>query len=455
MIATPQERSVITYEISRLAPGSLRATGLPMPVFLLCVFLGTAASLAAGQGFTRDVTETNVNQRYSIESVSLGGVGLDDTEAAKLPPTLRERLSALIGQKCDMGTLADLSAEIRRELHFRTVTERLLKGNAPDMVKVDFEVVQGEVAFEVTVPRLLFTSDQKVTGELDANIGFRQNHFTLGAVSNGDDLIERFNGMMLRFDSAPLLSTALGNDRFHASVTFEDYHTQWNAATLAADEGANVLYRSRWSVSPQLTFAIARPITIAVGTSFAQMEPASGQAGNRSANAGTFDIRYGRKIEGGSVQQRIEGKYSLRVATRALGSTYAYARHMISFRYEARSGRHMVSDTLSAGAIAGDAPLFERFALGTSSVLPGWNRFQIEPVGGTRIAHNEVSYGYRVGPGTVETFYDMGTVWQAGEQAILRHAAGVGYRQGIFVLTTAFPIRNGRVEPVFMAGMNY
>jgi hypothetical protein len=37
----------------------------------------------------------------------------------------------------------------------------------------------------------------------------------------------------------------------------------------------------------------------------------------------------------------------------------------------------------------------------------------------------------------------------------LRHSLGVGYKQGIFILSMAFPIRNGRIEPVFMAGMNY
>ncbi len=115
---------------------------------------------------------TNVNQRYSIESISLGGVELDRMEPAKLPPSLRSRLTALIGQKCDMAALADLAAEIRRELHFRSVTERLLKGTEPEMVKVDFDVVGSGIAFEVTVPKLFFTSQERATGELDARSGF-------------------------------------------------------------------------------------------------------------------------------------------------------------------------------------------------------------------------------------------------------------------------------------------
>jgi len=427
-----------------------------MPVFLLCILLSTAASLAAGQGFMRQVSETNVNQRYMIESVSLGGIGLDQMETSKLPTTLRDRLKALIGQKCDMAALENLSSEIRRELHFRAVTEHLLKGSTPEQVKVDFDLVRGDTSFQVSVPRVLYTSQEKVTGELDANVGFHQNSLTFGVVSDGDNLIERFTGVAARFDSA-----GLGTSKVHAGVTFEDYHEQWNAATVdlakvdVANGGGLDLYRSRWNVAPQLTFAGVGPVTISVGASFEQMESASGTAGSQSANAATLDVHYGHKMEGATVQQRIEGKYSLRVATRALGSTYAYARHMISFKYEARSGRNVASDEFIAGAIAGQAPLFDRFVLGSSSTLRGWDRFEIDPLGGTRVVHNELTYGYRTGIGTVDVFYDAGALWQSGGEALLRHSFGFGYKQGIFVLATGFPIREGRMEPVFMAGMNY
>jgi hypothetical protein len=318
------------------------------------------------------------------------------------------------------------------------------------MVKVDFDLAGGGVSFEMTVPKLLFTSQERATGEVDAVIGFHGNRLTAGAVSDGDDLIERFSGLTARFDSA-----ALGTDRLHASVAVEDYREQWNTATRDAVGLEGDLYRSRWNVAPQLTFAVARPLTVSVGASFEGMESETPAAGSRSANAGTLDVRYGHKFEGGPMQQRVEAKYSLRVATRALGSTYAYARHIISFKYEARSGRHVASDAFTAGAISGDAPLFDRFVLGTSTALPGWDRFQIDPLGASRIVHNEMSYGYRIGEGTVEAFYDAGSVWQSQQSAVLRHSVGFGYKQGIFVLTTAFPIRNGRVEPVFMAGMNY
>jgi hypothetical protein len=439
----------------------------PMRFLLPGLLLGSALisstqSLAADQEFLREVAETNVNRQYVIESVSVAGVEVDELAPSKLPKTLRERLKSLVGARCDVAMLEDLSAQIRRELRFLTVTEHLSKGSAPDRIRVNFEVVRRDLAFDVSLPKFLYNSEQGFTGELDASTRFRQNDFTFGMVGNGDDLTERFTGITARFDSAGLVYIA-GADRVRLGVTFEDYHEQWNQATVNALPGSGLdLYRSRWNVAPEFTFTVARPLTVAVGASFEETESESPNAASRSANAATLDIHYGRRIEGDRIQQRIEGKYSLRVATRALGSTYAYARHLVSMKYEAKSGRHTVSDEFMGGSIVGQAPFFDRFVLGNSSTLLGWNRYEIDPLGGSRVVHNEMMYGYRVGEGMIEGFYDTGVLWQPGQfgqfdrtAATLRHSLGAGYKQGIFVLAMAFPVRDGRIEPVFMAGMNY
>ena len=103
------------------------------------------------------------------------------------------------------------------------------------------------------------------------------------------------------------------------------------------------------------------------------------------------------------------------------------------------------------GWIAGRAPLFERFVLGTSSTLRGWNKFDLDPLGGDRMVHNSVEYRYRI----FEVFYDTGAVWTGGQPAKMRHAVGAGLRRDGMHLAVAFPVREGRVEPVFMLGMNY
>jgi hypothetical protein len=430
----------------------------PIRFVLPGLLLSTALSLAAGQEFLREAAETNVNRQYVIESVSVAGVEVDQTAPSKLPKTLRQRLRSLVGERCDVAMLEDLSVQIRRELHFRTVTEHLSKGSAPDRIKVNFEVVRRDLFFDISLPKFLFHSKQGFTGEVDASTRVRQNDFTFGVVSNGDDLTERFTGITARYDS-PSFGEIAGSDRVRLGVTLEDYHEEWNQATINALPGSGLdLYRSRWNVAPQVTFAVAPSFTVALGTSFEDLGSESANMGTQSANAGTLDVHYGHKIGSkieGDVQQQIEGNYSLRVATRALGSTYAYTRHLISVKYEAKTGRHTVSDEFMGGAIAGQAPFFDRFILGNSSTLVGWDRFQIDPLGGTRVVHNQMTYGYRVGAGTVQAFYDAGMLWQSGRAATLRHSLGAGYKQGIFVMAMAFPVRDGRIEPVFMAGMNY
>ena len=73
-------------------------------------------------------------------------------------------------------------------------------------------------------------------------------------------------------------------------------------------------------------------------------------------------------------------------------------------------------------SISGRAPLFERFVLGTSSTLRGWNKFDIDPLGGDRMVHNTLEYRYRM----LEVFYDTGAVWNRGQAG--RGAARRGRR---------------------------
>jgi outer membrane protein assembly factor BamA len=108
-------------------------------------------------------------------------------------------------------------------------------------------------------------------------------------------------------------------------------------------------------------------------------------------------------------------------------------------------------DDLTAGMIAGQAPVFERFVLGNASTLRGWNKFDLDPAGGDRMVHNTVEYRY----GAFQIFYDSGSVWDRNDTAVIRHSAGVGLRQGVFSLAVAFPIREGHIDPIFMVGMNY
>ena len=169
-------------------------------------------------------------------------------------------------------------------------------------------------------------------------------------------------------------------------------------------------------------------------------------------NAATASLRFHGQFDESDYVQNVEADYNLRAATRVLDSDFAYARHRWGFRYRMNHGKHVVTDDVSAGVLTGKAPLFDRYVLGNSSTLRGWNKFDLDPVGGNRMVHNSVEYRY----GCLEIFYDMGAIWDSGvEPATARHGTGVGLRQGSFSLAVAFPIRQGRADPIFMMGMNY
>jgi hypothetical protein len=246
----------------------------------------------------------------------------------------------------------------------------------------------------------------------------------------------------------------------------EDFHDQWDSAAIRADgPGQADLYRSRRNFQPEAIFVIARPLTVTVGASFENIEMEAPGAAERNANALVAALHYARQIEAPDPdslvgEQQIEVGYTLRLAGHGLGGDYHYSRHRLNVHYGVVLGRNTISDEALAGVVSGDAPLYERFVAGTSSLLRGWDRYELDPLGGNRILHNSVDYSFRLNPGdrhprSFQVFYDAGAVWNPGQTSPLRQSAGIGYRQSVFSLALAFPLRDGHIEPVFMVGMNY
>jgi len=394
----------------------LRCVVLGFPL----LFLSLPPALTADQSFLRAAAESNVNQQYTIESILIGGVQIQE---AKIPPTLRSRFVALVGERCDVARLQDLAAELRRELHLQAVSQRLLKGSQPGRVRVSFDVVQKDLSFNLSVPSIRYSSEQGASGELDASARAGRNTVNFGVLSIGDELAERFSGLKAAYQNSKL-----GTERLRFRLQFEDYQTE------------RVDYHRRHNIAPQLTFVVARPLSVSAGLSFEEMKLNNGTSA--AANAVTAEVHYGRDIEGDTIQQKFDGRYNLRAGTEALNSDYGYTRHTFSFRYEVKAGRKTATEELTAGAVSGQAPSFERFVLGS--------HFAPENTPGTRMVHNSMTYGYQFGERTGEAFYDTGTLGHT-----VRHSAGIAYRQGIFVVAMAFPIGEARFTPIFMAGMNY
>jgi len=318
---------------------------------------------------------------------------------------------------------------------------------------VVFEVAAKPTHFDVSVPKFLYANSLGWNGAVEGTLTVRHNGVTLGLVSDGDELAERFTGLRARYENS-----RLGTDRVRFRFEFDSFHEQWNSATRdqlalspSAAESTSGLYRTRQNLQPVVSFVIARPLTLSVGTSFQSFEDESPLARMEAANAFVTSLRYQERTEGAVNQQGVDAGYNLRAGSRTLASDYTYARHHWDARYTFSHGRHQITDDLQAGLISGRAPLFEQFVLGNATFLRGWNKYEIDPWGGNRFVHNSVEYRYRL----FQVFYDTGAVWQSGQAAIPRHSVGVGLRQSAFFLAIAVPVRDTRADPIFMVGMNY
>jgi hypothetical protein len=431
---------------------------------LALLILAMAAATLFGQPDASDTadetlaptqTDLNVNSRYTIESIGFTG-----ERHYRLSTSAIQEMQRLIGSKLSTDAVMRLAGRIRSDLRAHDVTFKVARGGAPESVKVLLAVEQGGNNFDLSIPKFAYNSTQGWTavGEATATIG--ATAITVGALTDGDTLAERFSGVKLKYNRL-----SLANNRVRLAFEFDAFHEQYDHATLAAlDSGTPSslgagAYRSRLNFEPSATFVLAKPLTLTVGLSFEKLEPQLSAARSDSANAVINTLRYHQRWEGSdATNQELDAGYSLRAATKMLGTDLAYTRHAVNVRYDYRHDHQSVEVALVAGVIFGQAPLFERFVLGNSTTLRGWNKYDIDPLGGNRAVHGSVTYGYHI----MRVFYDAGAIWDHGTSPQPRHSVGIGissglglFQKGAFLLAVAFPVRQGHADPVFIAGMNF
>ncbi len=422
--------------------------------WLGCLLLGSlllaGTPLSAG---TQDA-DLNVNKRYTVDTVLVAGKGwttnVADQQSDRLSTGLRRDLVALIGQKLNPSILDDLAARIKKEFSAREVSHHLLRADVPDHVRVQFEIKPSSYNVDATVTKFVYNSNQGWNGAGGLGFTVHQNTFRFGLASDGDTLNERYAGI-----SATYQNKHLGTDALGFQFQFEDYHEQWNRATLdalAAHPGeTSGAYRSRQNFQPMATITLAKPLTLEVGVGFERLENQYPASHIEGSNAFITGLHYHQRATDSEFPQEIYANYTLRAATRMLQSDFLYTSHLAGLHYRVSHGKHQVMETVDFGAIGGRAPLSDRFVAGNTYLLRGWNKYDIDPIGGNRMAVNSVEYRY----GPLQAFYDAGAVWEGGQAATIRHSVGIGIKESIFSLAVAFPIKAGHVEPIIMMGMIY
>ena len=174
---------------------------------------------------------------------------------------------ALIGQKLNPGILDGLGTRLKKEYAAREVSHHVLRGDTPDHVRVEFEVVPARTAIDATVTKFVYDSKQGWSGAGAVGFTAHQNTFLFGLASDGDTLNERFAGISARYENKHL-----GTDRVGLRFQFESYHEQWNQSTLnalaAQPNQTSDAYRTRQNFEPTATISLAKPLTLEIGVGF-------------------------------------------------------------------------------------------------------------------------------------------------------------------------------------------
>jgi hypothetical protein len=410
-----------------------------------------AAMIAAQLLYASDADlppDGNVNSRYKVESVELSKA-IDK----RISRHLRDRLDSLVGNNFDPEMVSDLATRIRKEVRV-VVSHRVERGLQPEHVKVVFDARErrwDEKDAEVT--KLAYHQKQGWTGGMEIGFDAGANRFEFGFQSDADRLLERYAGFNAGY------SRRFG-EYVRLNFDFDTFHQQWNPATqfaLASRPDVPGIYRERYNMEPTLAFLITPELSVSVGVSIQHIQTQFPAARFEAANAVVTTLRHRRRWRptDSAAGHELDAGYSLRAATRSLDSDFVYARHAVDASYSVRYGRHLVTVRGGGGTISGTAPLYERFALGDTRTLRGWNKFDVDPLGGSRVGHASAGYRYRA----VGVFYDTGSVWDRNEKADTKHSVGVTVASGALhdgpYLTVAFPLRGGTFTPMFMLGMNF
>ncbi len=410
---------------------------------LAALWLSAAPAWASSGNPGNPNAAANVNSRYTVERVDVTPVGL-----SRISAPLQDRLRTFVGARLDPAWLDDLAQRLRREFEGRQITTQVSRGSAPHQVAVTFQIEMQEREVDVDLSELQYRTASGASAAVDVTYRDHRNTAHAGLASNNDDLVERHSGVRAGYERT------LPGRRFRLGLETAAWHSSWHGLTRAA-AGEGELYSSRVQLAPSATIQFSKALTLQLGVSFERLEPSTPAVRTEVSSAVTGTLRFQRRwgLSSGN-RQRVEAAYGLRSGTPSLAGDFSFTRHHAMARYGALRGRHEFLAAMQLGHLEGRAPLSERFTAGTSRILRGWNRFAIAPAGAARLAHVSADYRWR----KLRLAYDAGSVWQRSGEPLLRQSAGIGVSSNLwsgFSVMLAFPLREGRLEPMLIAGMNF
>ena len=393
--------------------------------------------------------KSNINARYLIEHVDIRGVADADLSAE-----LRDEMQALVGMPLGSESVMQVEEKLRQALPRYEVRRRIVRGSRTGEIDLLFVVNKAESArwlhFEPLRSNVVFHSDQGWGSFLDFPIGGRDFRVApIIAIDHGDELIEEYSGFGLRFESRKL-----GTERLGASFEWSRFDPTWRDATidaLALDPRIPGIYDDRSTVTPLVTFAVTERLRVSGGVSVTELESLSGLSGAQMANAAVASIAYDDRFDENGGGHDLSVAFVVRDASETLESDFDYRRYFGRASYRYQRSKHTVLLSGMAGGIDGNAPLFERFSLGDSRTLRGWDKYELAPAGSDRMFHTSLEYRYR----GVAVFLDSGSVWDAGLDPRVRVAVGFGLHTGPFFMTLGFPLNTDESRAVFTTGVRF
>jgi len=394
--------------------------------------------------------DTNVNSRYTVESVEITGAN-----EARLSRGLRDELRRYVGQRFSPEAFARLSGRVREELKARIVSPKLLKGSEPESVRVVLDVLGRRVTASTDNSRLAWHTQQGWTGSLQLSIEERdRQRLRLNGFSDGDTATERQTGFGASY------SHNLFRGLMRAGLSAATARARYDARTLLA-AGTNELYRSVDSFQPTVTFVPWRSddreeLTVDVGLRYQRFALLSPEADrNVSSHALVNTLRY-RRVRGDVESGRVTLTGSAGL-TNGIGGDFSFNRQDARGGVEYHIGASRMTFDVAGGLLRGNAPFTERFAAGNTQLLRGWNKFELAPLGANRLVASSIEYGHSIkGKLEASAFVDTGSIWNRGTKSTLRTSAGCGLRtRDGFFLYVAFPLREGRMEPMVMTGATF